>query len=156
MVSYVSMVSALWPMLGEECCGRVASLDLFFSIPSDISILRPYGRCPLADSWRRVLWQDIDFRRYVSAFASNSDCKDWNVLNCLQYPRDYAEFQFTSDSKQNSLLKSLRELRRLERSFDNNDGPGEIDWGLKEDSTVIMNLLIQTANLIMEMSQDHK
>ncbi|RHZ56135.1 hypothetical protein Glove_406g15 [Diversispora epigaea] len=57
MVSYVPMVSALWPMLGEECCSRVASLDLLSSIPNDISILRPYGLCPLADAWRRVLWQ---------------------------------------------------------------------------------------------------
>ncbi|CAI2173712.1 10198_t:CDS:2 [Funneliformis geosporum] len=70
------MVSALWPMLGEERCGRVAFLDLV---------------------------SNMDFHRYVSTFASDDDCKDWNFLNCFQYLKDYAEFPFTSDSKQDIL-----------------------------------------------------
>ncbi|CAG8498783.1 13787_t:CDS:2 [Acaulospora morrowiae] len=131
VVSYVHMVSALWAMLGEECCGRVASLDLFSSIPNDISILRPYGLCPLGDAWRRALWQGGlpgpllqytillnaivlgKFHRYVSTFASDADCKDWNFLNYLRYLKDYAEFQFTSDSKQDILDAFIKVFKRI-------------------------------------------
>ncbi|CAG8605781.1 637_t:CDS:2, partial [Cetraspora pellucida] len=121
-------------MLGEECCGRVASLDIFSSIPNDISILRPYGLCPLADAWRRALWQGGlpepllqytillnaivlgKFHRYVSTFASDADCKDWNFLNCLRYLKDYAEFQFTSDSKQDILDAFIKVFKRIGES----------------------------------------
>ncbi|CAG8702277.1 12387_t:CDS:2, partial [Dentiscutata erythropus] len=133
------MVSALWPMLGEECCGRVASLDIFSSIPNDISILRPYGLCPLADAWRRALWQGGlpepllqytillnaivlgKFHRYVSTFASDADCKDWNFLNCLRYLKDYAEIQFTSDSKQDILDAFIKVFKRIGESGTNRE-----------------------------------
>ncbi|CAG8656398.1 3598_t:CDS:10, partial [Ambispora gerdemannii] len=94
LVSYVSMVSALWPMLGEESCSRVASLDLF---------------------------SNMDFCRYVSTFASDTDSKDWNFLNCLQYLKDYAGFQFTSDSKQNILDAFIKVFKRIGESGTNRE-----------------------------------
>ncbi|KAF0533857.1 hypothetical protein F8M41_010422 [Gigaspora margarita] len=121
------MVSALWPMLGGECC---SSLDLLSSIPNNFSILRPYGLCPLADAWKRASLQgglpgplfQMDFRQYISSFASDTDCKNWNVLNCLQYLKNSTKFKFTLDSKQDILdafvnvFKKINSLRCNEKS----------------------------------------
>ncbi|RHZ56134.1 hypothetical protein Glove_406g14 [Diversispora epigaea] len=63
----------------------------------------------------------MDFRRYVSTFASDSDCKDWNFLNCLQYLKEYAKFQFTSDSKQNILDAFIKVFKRISESGTNRE-----------------------------------
>ncbi|CAG8825533.1 31977_t:CDS:2, partial [Gigaspora margarita] len=75
----------------------------------------------------------MDFRQYISSFASDTNCKNWNVLNCLQYLKNSTKFKFTLDSKQDILdafvnvFKKISESnkefneRRFESSFDKNN-----------------------------------
>ncbi|RIB02832.1 hypothetical protein C2G38_2255358, partial [Gigaspora rosea] len=128
MVSYVHMVSAQWPMLGEECCCRVPP---WTSYPVYLTILVSYVHMVSAlwsmfgkERCCRVASLDL-FSKWIfvniSSFARDTDCKNWNVLNCLQYLKNSTEFKFTSDSKQDILDAFVKVFKKISESSTNRE-----------------------------------
>ena len=56
----------------------------------------------------------MDFYQYVLNYITDSDYKDWNLLNCLKYLKEH--IQFTSDSKQEILDAFTRAFKKVSES----------------------------------------
>lgn len=60
--------------------------------------------------------EDMDFYRYILTCIADTDYKDWNVLNCLNYLKDHNHLQFTSDSKQEILSAFTSVFKKISES----------------------------------------
>lgn len=58
----------------------------------------------------------MDFYQYIITYITDSDYKDWNVLNILNYLKDHNHLQFTSDSKQEILSAFTRVFKKISES----------------------------------------
>ncbi|PKC07898.1 hypothetical protein RhiirA5_500357 [Rhizophagus irregularis] len=58
----------------------------------------------------------MDFYRYILTCIVDTDYKDWNVLNCLNYLKDHNHLQFTSDSKQEILSAFTSVFKKISES----------------------------------------
>lgn len=62
----------------------------------------------------------MDFYQYITTYITDSDYKDWNVLNCLNHLKDHNHLQFTSDSKQEILEAFTRVFKKISEYYNVN------------------------------------